>query len=152
MKLIEYLISNELLKSGTLIHEMTSTQLSTLSNVLHRMLKSFNINLVTTTHSLQRLIGSTDPSRAKIDALDFYETMKKFCEKESRNFNKYKQNRKEYIAVITNSTSKLNLVVSIDYDKRPEMDKFHNMKIITAMIKGNFGSDNYPTSNRVVVD
>lgn len=131
---------------------MTAMQLTTLYNVLQRTLRGYKINLVTTTHSLQRFLLSKDMERTNIDALNFYETMKKFCENQGNNFIKYRQKQREYIAIITNNTSKLNIVVSIDYDKKPELNNMHNMKIITAMIKDHFGSDHYPTSIRVSID
>jgi hypothetical protein len=109
--------------------------------------------LVITTHALQQLVVNSDTARAGISASDAYESMIKFCEKQQPAFEKYKKKKKEYIGIVTNPVTNLNIVVSIDYhDPRIKDHQQHNIKIITAMLKKDFGSDDYPDSVRVYVN
>ena len=133
--------------------EMTTTHLAGLQTLLNKLFRRHNLNVIITTHALHQLSFNPDKTRVSISASDVYESMVKFCEKQQPAFEKYRARHKEYIAIITHITSNLNIVVSIDYDdKRIKDFQPHNLKIITAMVKKDFGSDNYPNSIRVYVD
>lgn len=135
------------------LYEMTTTHLAGLQTLLNKLLRKYNLNVIITTHALHQLSFNSDATRTSISASDVYESMVKFCEKQQAAFEKYKNKKKEYVAIITHTTTALNIVVSIDYNDSKIKDfQPHNLKIITAMVKKDFGSDSYPNSIRVYVD
>ena len=121
-----------------ILTEMTLQQLPTLVDVLTRTVRKYNLQFKPLTHSVMRMIA--DPSRKDIDALDIYNTINKFLQTNYKNFDRFKRNKKEYVAWIKNEESHLNIIVSINFHERRDV---HDFKIVTIMVKEDFKSDHY---------
>lgn len=126
-------ISN-LLESTQLL-EMTIEELRYLVNNLQSLLSRNGYKFVMTKHSgMERLLD--DPSRSDINATDFLKTIEKLLS--NNKFLQYKKEKVSYEGKVTNRTTGLNIVFYAD-------NRSNQFRIITAIKKDDFRSDNKPT-------
>lgn len=125
--------------------EMTLQQLPTLVDVLSRTVRKYGFQFKPLTHSVMRMIA--DPNRKDIEALDIYNTINKFLQTNYKNLERFKRDRKEYVAWIKNPETNLNIVISINFHEKREA---HDFKIVTVMVKEDFKSDNFNVEKIIV--
>jgi hypothetical protein len=132
--------------SEIVLMEIELEQLPVLVDILDRTVAKYGLRFKPLPHSVMRMVY--DPSRKNINALDVYETIKKFLEIKHKKFDEFKKQKKEYVGRIQNSKTKLNIIVSINFHEKREI---HDFKIVTLMVKNNFKYDNYSDDDITVI-
>lgn len=126
-------ISN-LLESIQLL-EMSIEELRSLIRNLQSLLSRNGYKFVMSNHAgIERLLN--DPSRANINADDVLRTVEKLLS--NNKFLRYKEEKVSYEGKVTNHSTGLNVVFYVD-------NRSNQFRIITAIKKDDFQSDNKPT-------
>lgn len=144
------------MKLKELILEIERGEAEHLKTELNKILNSYNLYMSMPPHALQRLFVSTDQSRAGIDVKDFIECIQKFLVEKFKLIDKYRQKNENLTVLLKNSRTHLNIVFSLNFNEAPISNslnpkrKFYRASVITAMLKKDFGSDNF--HNAMVVN
>lgn len=130
------------MKLNEIVVEMAISDISRTERELDKMFRDIGLDVQFSHHFKDRL--SNNSSLGRESDISHEELLKVFSElkkKYGKQLLMARNNPKEFVGLLKDITTQLNIPFTIDYDKI--YNGLHKLKAITVMRKKHFGSDNF---------
>lgn len=119
------------------IVEMAQSSMAPLENAIDNMFRELELDVYFSNHFKQRILDNgTEARDVDVSAQDIFKAFNKLKIKYGDALFNARRNPKEFVGILKDISTNLNIPFTIDYDKFNK--RFHKLTAITLMKKRNF--------------